>query len=51
MNGTFESVLLCNVFHFDKEAVRALWLEFCTFAQKWIREFLFKNGCKVSREK
>ena len=50
MNGTF-SVLLCNPFFFHKETVPALRLEFSRFCTVGVREFLCKNGCKVSKEK
>ena len=50
MNGTL-SVSLCNLFHFHKEAVPALRLEFSRFCTVGIREFLYKNGCKMSKEK
>ena len=50
MNGTL-SVLLCNLFHFHKEAVPALRLEFSRFCTVGVPKFLCKNGCKVSKEK
>ena len=50
VNGTL-SVLLCSLFRFHKEAVHALRLEFSRFCTIGIREFLCKNGCKVSKEK
>ena len=50
MNGTL-SVLLCNLFRFHKEAVPALRLEFSHSCTVGVREFLCKNGCKVSKEK
>ena len=45
------SVSLCDLFRFHKEAVPALWLEFSRFYTVMVREFLCKNGCKVSKEK
>ena len=50
MNGIL-SVLLRNLFRFHQEAVRALRLEFSRFSTVGVREFLCKNGFKVSREK
>ena len=50
MNGTL-NVLLCNLVCFHKEAVRALQLELSRFCTVGVREFLCKNGCKVSKER
>ena len=50
VNGTL-SVLLCNPFRFHKEAVPALRLEFSRSCTVGVLEVLYKNGCKVSKEK
>ena len=49
LNGTL-SVLSCNLFRFHKEAVPALRLEFSRSCTVGVREFLCKNGCKVSKK-
>ena len=45
MNRTL-SVLLCNLFHFHKEAVPALQLEFMCFCTVGVREFYAKMAAK-----